>query len=209
MKVVEIFPSLQGEGQQMGLPTVFVRFSGCNLRCEWCDTKYAYDEGEEMDIGRIVEEIRESGIRRVCLTGGEPTLQEEIMDLIKALNGYDISIETNGSKDITPLLEFTDIMISLDIKCPSSGMSHSNILDNIDRLRPTDQLKFVIADEKDYEYAKDILKKHTPLFPVIFTPVGGTEGLDDLAETVLEDRLNVRVLPQLHKIIWPEEDRGK
>jgi 7-carboxy-7-deazaguanine synthase len=209
MKVVEIFPSLQGEGRQMGLPTVFVRFSGCNLRCEWCDTKYAYEEGEDKDVTQVVSEINALGIKWVCLTGGEPMLQEELTDLIKALNGYDVSIETNGSKDITPLLEFPDLLISLDIKCPSSGMSHSNILDNIDKLRPTDQLKFVIADGKDFEYAKKILQKHTPLFPVIFTPVNGTEGLDELAEMVLEAGLNVRILPQLHKIIWPEESRGR
>ncbi len=136
-------------------------------------------------------------------------LQEDLLDLIKALDGYDISVETNGSKDITPLLEFSNLLISLDIKCPSSGMSHSNVLDNLDRLRPTDQLKFVIADQKDYEYARGLIEKHTPTFPVIFTPVGGIGGLDEVAEMVMEDRLNVRVLPQLHKLIWPNEDRGR
>ena len=211
----------------MGLPTVFVRFSGCNLRCSWCDTQYAYEEGTDMSVEDVVREITDLKIARICLTGGEPMLQEGVLELIRALEDFHVSIETNGSISVEPLLEFPYLVISMDIKCPSSGMVHSNILGNVSHLRPVDQLKFVIDDEDDYAYAKDIIEKYTPLCPVIFTPVGGTVGLDDrkeakaslgaevralqrLAELVLQDRLdNVRVLPQLHKLIWPDEEKGR
>ncbi len=227
MKVSEIFPSLQGEGLLMGIPTTFIRFTGCNLRCVWCDTKYAYDEGEDQSVDDIVNAVSSFGIKRVCLTGGEPLLQKELMELINALVGFEISVETNGSLDISPLLERPGVLISLDIKCPSSEMMDSNLFDNISKLRGSDQMKFVIKDENDYDYAKMILEKYVPQCSIIFTPVGGVDELDDrevakassgaeervlqrLAELVLQDGLTeVRVLPQLHKLIWPNDDRGR
>lgn len=203
MKVCEIFKSIQGEGVTVGLPTTFVRLTGCNLRCDWCDTKYAYEEGEEMGIPDILAKVQELGNEQVCVTGGEPLCQGETPSLVDRLieKGYLVTLETNGSKSIEPLQCSSNLMISLDIKCPSSGESGKMNFSNIVLLSPNDQLKFIIADRRDYDYAKEILKKHRPLCNIVMTPVGGRD-LKELAEWALEDGLGVRVLPQLHKIIW-------
>ncbi len=203
MRISEIFYSLQGEGILTGLPTIFVRTSGCNLRCTWCDTQFAYEGGGEIEVVHIVSNLEDFPVKRVCITGGEPLLQDELPILISRLldSGYEVSIETNGSKSIRGYLEFDSLVISLDIKCPGSEMHESMDLSNIQRLRKTDQLKFVIADEVDYEYAKVILAQHEPQCNVIIMPVGGTD-LKALAEWVLRDGLDVRTLPQLQKIIW-------
>ncbi len=206
MKVCEIFKSIQGEGVTVGLPTTFVRLTGCNLRCDWCDTKYAYEEGDEMGIPDILVKVQESGNEQVCVTGGEPLNQDETPTLVDRLieKGYLVTLETNGSKSIEPLQCSSNLMISLDIKCPSSGESGKMNFLNIVLLSPNDQLKFIIADRKDYDYAKEILKKHRPLCNIVMTPVGG-RGLKELADWALEDGLGVRVLPQLHKIIWGDQ----
>jgi 7-carboxy-7-deazaguanine synthase len=203
VKVNEIFHSIQGEGATMGLPTTFVRLSGCNLDCSWCDTRYAREEGEEMSFEDVLENVKALGCEQVCVTGGEPLHQSETPRLVDMLldAGFLVTVETNGSYNIETLECSPALMVSMDVKCPSSGESERMLLSNIELLGPTDQLKFVIQDRQDYEYAKDIVDVHRPGCVVVFTPVGGTE-LKELAKWVLSDGLRVRVLPQLHKIIW-------
>lgn len=206
MKVVEIFFSLQGEGVLMGTPTTFVRFAGCNLDCAWCDTRYAREGGEEMSIEQILTKVEASGTPFVCLTGGEPMLQDDIYRLIQALldDSYHITIETNGSMPLQRLPNSDEILISMDVKCPSSGMSDKMDPENLEFLSPRDQLKFIIADRVDYLYAKKVMRESEINAPIIMTPVGGTD-LKQLAEWVLRDKLMVRVMPQLHKLIWGEK----
>jgi 7-carboxy-7-deazaguanine synthase len=203
MKINEIFYSLQGEGILIGVPTTFIRTTGCNLRCSWCDTKYAYEEGKEMSIEEIVAKVKDFPAIYISITGGEPLIQKDTINLIQRLNdaGYEICLETNGSKSIEELPCLDSLMISLDIKCPSSGMHEEMEFSNLELLSPNDQLKFIIDDENDYKYAKNIIAKYGPICSIIMMPVGGKE-LKNLAEWVLKDRLKVRVLPQLHKLIW-------
>ena len=213
MKVCEMFYSLQGEGLDTGLPTVFVRAVGCNLRCGWCDTKYAYDGGSEWRIERLEKRIASYKCRRVCLTGGEPLLQPDAPALISLLlgDGYSISVETNGSlpvKDIIALDSGGRLRVSMDLKCPSSKMEDRMMLANMAVLREADQVKFVLSDMKDYEHARAVLKAHPTRAAVIFQPVWGRRP-DRFAEAVLRDGLDVRVLVQLHKIIWGARTKGK
>jgi 7-carboxy-7-deazaguanine synthase len=204
MEISEVFFSIQGEGVDIGLPTVFVRVSRCNLECNWCDTTYSWEPGEERKVPDIVEEVMSYGVKRVCISGGEPLLQaDEVTQLVEALEaeGCEIAIETNGSIDIElvprgPLTHFI-----MDLKCPSSGMQDRNLFTNVANMRSDDVLKFVIAHQEDYIYAKRLLERQRPPCPVVFQPVGGLD-LRDLAERVLEDRLDVRVLLQLHRYIW-------
>ena len=204
MIVNEIFLSIQGEGKEIGLPTVFVRLTGCNLRCSWCDTKYAFTEGKEMKIQDIMEEVERYGIKRVCLTGGEPLLQEGSRILMKELldKGYHIVLETNGSLPIDAVDE--RVLISMDWKTPSSREQDKMLESNLKYLKKKDQLKFVIADEGDYRYALHIIESHELGTEIIFQPLGGM-NLRWLAERIIEDRVDVRVLPQLHKVIWGDE----
>ncbi|MCQ5376064.1 MAG: radical SAM protein [Methanomassiliicoccales archaeon] len=206
MKISEIFYSLQGEGILIGTPTAFVRTSGCNLRCKWCDTIYAQTgEGVERTVIEIIEAIKGFGTRYVCVTGGEPLLQKDIFKLINTLldNDYKVSVETNGSISIEEMPCSEDLMVSMDIKCPSSGMADKMDLGNLELLSPLDQLKFVVADKKDMQYAKEIIQKYEIQATIIMTPVGGLD-LKPVADWVLDNKLQVRVLPQLHKIIWGE-----
>lgn len=201
MKICETFVSIQGEGLMMGAPTLFIRTSGCNLDCSWCDTKYAFGDGRETDVAQLVEMA--AGISHVCVTGGEPMLQEELPELLEALisEGKHVVLETNGSMDVSRLPKDRNLMISMDIKCPSSGMSERMLASNIAVLGEKDQLKFIIGDDSDFEFATDVLRAYMPGTNVIFSPVGGMD-LRPLAEEVLRRKLEVRVLPQLHKIIW-------
>ncbi len=203
MKVNEMFTSIQGEGIYIGVLMFFVRLTGCNLRCEWCDTEYAFYEGEEMSIDSIIKKVEESGMKWVCITGGEPLLQEEVYKLIDILlrKEYKVLLETNGSILIDKLPTEENLVISLDIKTPSSKMERAMRFENLNYLGPKDFVKFVIMDENDFEYAKKIIEKYEIDKEIIFQPVGGT-NLKWLAEKVVEEHLNVRVLPQLHKIIW-------
>ncbi len=204
MKIVETFLSIQGEGLQMGRLTYFIRAAGCNLRCSWCDTGYALEPSDaksQMSVPEIMALI--GNVRSVCLTGGEPLLQYDAKELISAMvsAGKVLVLETNGSVSIAGLPDSRNLIISMDIKCPSSGMQDRMDLDNLAHLGSKDQLKFVIADGRDYDYAVAFIRKHPTEANVIFSPVGGI-GLKDIAERVVADRLDVRVLPQLHKIIW-------
>ena len=201
MKICEMFRSIQGEGKLIGVPTYFIRSIGCNLDCAWCDTKYSFDGGTEMSVDEIVESAKDE--RNVCLTGGEPMIQKEFPELLDKLlaAGKHVTIETNGSVSIKDLPDSENILVSMDIKCPSSKMAERMDWNNLALLKPKDQLKFVLADEGDFEFAVDIVKRYNPNTEIIFSPVGGLE-VRPIAERVVESGLNVRVLLQLHKIIW-------
>jgi len=203
MKIIEMFYSIQGEGIQIGLPTFFVRTSGCNLRCSWCDTKYAYYGGREVTPEKIVDAAKKYPIRRVSITGGEPLLQKDLNDTIKKFleEDYEILIETNGSLSIEDIPISRKIVISLDIKCPSSGMTDMMKYSNLKLLKKKDQLKFVIKDRKDFDFALDIIEKYRPKTNIIFQPVGG-KNIKKIVEWTLTSSHDIRVLPQLHKLIW-------
>jgi 7-carboxy-7-deazaguanine synthase len=207
MKIYSIFKSLQGEGLTIGAPTTFIRTSGCPLRCTYCDTPQAFDKGEQMTLDAIMKKVKQLRCRHVCLTGGEPMAQKEAPKLIQMLidQGYHLVLETNGAMPLDELPCVENLTISMDIKCPSSGESDKMLFENLDVLGPTDQLKFIISDDRDYEYAKEVIEKHAPKCEIILTPVGGKD-LKTLAEKVLKDDLDARVLPQLHKFIWGDED---
>lgn len=205
MKICEYFRSLQGEGIMIGVPTYFIRTAGCNLRCKWCDTTYAQEEpGMDADVDEIMEIIGDA--KNVCITGGEPLLQKDMPELLRRLmrEGKYIVIETNGSVDLSNVPDSPNILISMDIKCPSSGMEKKMCLSNLKILTMKDQLKFVIADKKDFYYAVRFLEEHPVSTNIIFSPVGGMD-LQPIADEVVMRKLDVRVLPQLHKIIWGDK----
>lgn len=209
LEITEIFRSIQGESSWAGLPCTFVRLTGCNLRCSYCDTRYAYGEGRLMEIGDILDRVRELGCGLVEVTGGEPLVQEETPALVRKLieDGYTVLLETNGSLDIGAVDARCARIV--DIKCPSSGMAGRNDLRNLERLGDRDELKFVIGDRRDYEFAKEILAKLPAAgLKAGFSPVFGTLSPRLLAGWILEDRLPVRLNIQLHKIIWDPEARG-
>jgi 7-carboxy-7-deazaguanine synthase len=206
MQINEIFYSIQGEGVHIGIPMVFVRFTGCNLRCEWCDTQYAFFEGKKMSLEDVRKEIKKYKVKWVCITGGEPLLQEEVYPLIYSLlkEEYRILIQTNGS---IPLLDIPcedTIFINMDIKTPSSKMQDRLLESNIELLGKKDSIKFVILDDDDYNFTKQFLKEHQTEGEIIIQPEGN-KNYKVLVEKVLKDRLNVRVLPQLHKLIWGDQ----
>ncbi len=207
MEISEIFLSIQGEGVDIGLPTVFIRTSKCNLQCSWCDTKYSWEPGEERTEESILEEVLSYGVNLVCISGGEPMLQaEEVTKLVSMLEAKEVEvlIETNGSIDLDDITRGDLTRFCMDLKCPSSGMQDRNLFTNLTKLRSNDVLKFVIAHQEDYIFARKMLERNTPKCKVVFQPVGGLD-LRDLAERVLEDRLDVRVLLQLHRYIWGDQ----
>jgi 7-carboxy-7-deazaguanine synthase len=210
MKVCEIFTSIQGESTFAGVPCMFIRMTGCNLRCSYCDTAYAYEEGTELSEKEIVERIQALGLRTVEITGGEPLLQEEVLPLVKNLadRGYRVLIETNGSRDIQGLDRRA--VIILDVKTPGSGMAGELKLSNLSFLKPEDEVKFVIADRRDYEWSRDFVREHvlTKRCTVLFSPVFGTMEPQALSQWILHDRLEVRLNLQLHKYIYGPETRG-
>jgi 7-carboxy-7-deazaguanine synthase len=212
LKVNEIFYSIQGESSFAGRPCVFVRLTGCNLRCSYCDTRYAYDEGEYLAIPAVISKVQTYQCLLVEITGGEPLLQEETPVLIHTLieQGYTVLLETNGSLDIS-CVDSRCVKI-LDIKCPSSGQAQFNDLLNLQRLSERDEVKFVIGDRGDYDYARQIVRQmhespHGTLC-IHFAPVFDKMKSDDLARWILDDHLPVRLQLQCHKIIWDHELRG-
>jgi 7-carboxy-7-deazaguanine synthase len=212
LKVNEIFYSIQGESLYSGLPCLFVRLSGCNLRCSYCDTRYAYDDGQWMNISEIIVHLSSYTCPLVEVTGGEPLCQVGTPVLISQLldNGYTVLLETNGSKDISKV-DPRCIRI-IDIKCPGSGESDKNDLKNLTRLSKNDQVKFVISDRKDYEFAKNIIFSTwtQPLpVPVLFSAVHQALKPELLAQWILEDNLDVRLQVQLHKVLWPDDEKGR
>ena len=213
IRVREIFYSIQGESSFAGTPCVFVRLTGCNLRCTYCDTVYAYDGGADMEIGAILNQVERFACPLVEITGGEPLLQSDTPLLAQSLldRDFTVLIETNGSLDIDMLPE--GVIRIMDIKCPSSGEQGRNDLQNLRRLRTSDEIKFVIADRADYDFAKRMLQliPETPGEKQIihFSAVSQRLAPRELADWMLEDRLPVRLQVQLHKILWPGEERGR
>lgn len=209
MKVNEFFLSVQGESLSAGFPTIFVRFTGCNLRCNYCDTRYSYDDGIEMSPENILEEIKKLHYNRVCLTGGEPLLQKDLEKLLKMLDDYTVSIETNGSIKLNNLdIPNRKYSFVLDIKTPSSGCAEEMVLDNLELLDEKDEIKFVIGDRTDYEWSKNIILKHYKKGVVTFSPVYNKIDYAKMVKWILDDRLNVRFQLQLHKFIWGPDMSG-
>ena len=210
LRINEIFFSLQGETSRTGLPTVFVRLTGCPLRCGYCDTAYAFHEGLTRNVGDVVAEVSRHRTRYVCVTGGEPLAQKSCLVLLTRLAdaGFSVSLETSGALDIAPV----DIRVSriVDIKTPGSGEVKKNRWSNIALLTGHDEVKFVLCDEDDYLWAVGILREHQldAKCPVLFSPVSGKLSAAALAEWILRDQLPVRMQIQLHKILW-NDTRGK
>jgi 7-carboxy-7-deazaguanine synthase len=203
MRIIEVFHSVQGEGPLTGVRTTFIRTARCNLRCTWCDTAYSFGAGRERSIASLLAEVARHRTRNVCLTGGEPLLQRESVELVRRLSerGITTVIETGGSLDVQPYLPFPNVVLSVDVKCPSSQMHGRNHWENLPHLRPSDVLKFVVADRPDYLYAKKVLRGYRGCATVVFQPVWGTDA-GRLADWVLHDRLDVRVMLQEHKVLW-------
>jgi 7-carboxy-7-deazaguanine synthase len=207
LKLTEIFLSLQGEARDAGWPTVFVRLTGCPLRCRYCDTEYAFFGGQWWDIDAILAEVAKHGARHVCVTGGEPLAQKRCIALLRRLcdAGYIVSLETSGAIDISEV----DPRVSrvVDIKTPGSGEVARNRWDNLPLLTPLDQVKFVICSRADYEWARDVLAEHRlhERCDVLFSPSHAQVSPRELADWIIEDRLPVRFQMQLHKALWGEE----
>jgi 7-carboxy-7-deazaguanine synthase len=204
MRVAEIYKSIQGESTFAGLPCTLVRFTGCNLRCVWCDTPHAFSGGEEKSRAEVLAEVQRLGVPLVLLTGGEPLLQREVPVLAADLlaQGFTVLVETGGSLDISVLPQ--GCVTILDLKCPGSGEVDRNCWENLNRLRPGDELKLVLADQSDYLWARDVLaRKELPAFvEVLLSPVHGVLDPRDLARWMLADGLRARLHLQLHKYIW-------
>jgi 7-carboxy-7-deazaguanine synthase len=207
LRITEIFYSLQGESRTVGLPTVFVRLTGCPLRCDYCDTTYAFQGGESLSLDEVLSQVAAYSPRYVCVTGGEPLAQKACPELLGRLcdTGYEVSLETSGALDISQV----DSRVSrvMDIKTPASGEETKNRYENIELLTDNDQLKFVICSREDYDWAKHKLDEYdlTSRCEVLFSPVHGDIEASELAEWILEDNLPVRMQVQLHKYLWGDQ----
>ncbi len=211
LNVNEIFSSIQGESTRAGMPCVFVRLSGCSLNCRWCDTRYASEEsGTTMGLDEIVEKVNEMGPRYVTITGGEPLEQKATPELARRLlaAGFTVGVETNGAEDIGSLPD--GVIRVMDVKCPSSRMDRRMNAANFAKLRGTDEVKFVLADRADYEFARHVIetRNFSDTCAVLLSPIVTELRPADLAEWILFDNLNVRLQLQLHRWIWPGQDRG-
>ncbi len=210
VRLTEIFYSLQGEAARSGLPTVFIRLTGCPLRCTWCDTEYAFTGGSPTSIASILGEVAQYPTRHVCVTGGEPLAQKSCLALLTALcdAGYDACLETSGALDIAPV----DPRVAriMDLKAPGSGECGKNLITNIDALRAIDEIKIVIASRADFDWARDVIAEHklTQRCDVVLSPVANQQNPTELAEWILAAGLNVRLQLQLHKLLW-NDARGK
>ena len=209
LRVTEIFHSIQGESSHAGRPCIFVRLAGCNLRCRWCDSEYTFTGGERMSIDNVVERVRGYGCDLVEVTGGEPLAQPEAFALIERLcqEGFEVLVETSGSIDIAPADRRAKII--LDVKCPGSGEVEKNYWPNLDQLRPHDEIKFVIADRADYEWARGVIEtRKLAGRTILFSPVWEELALKPLAEWMLADGVPARLQTQLHKHIWGADVKG-
>ena len=210
LKVNEIFYSIQGESTHAGERCVFVRLTYCNLRCTYCDTEYAFYEGEDRSVDEIIEEVKKHDCNLVEITGGEPLMQDESKELISKLcdMGFEVMLETGGSLPVKDVDR--RVKIIFDLKCPSSGMMKKNLLENIRYLKSNDEIKFVIGDRGDYDWANEIISEYklTDNFTVIFSPVFGEIESVELVNWILNDKLNVRFQLQIHKFIWEPDKRG-
>ena len=204
LRLTEIFFSLQGEAARAGLPTVFVRLTGCPLRCVWCDTTFSFSGGEPATIDSILARVAKYPARQVCVTGGEPLAQKECLPLLSALcdAGYEVSLETSGALDIAGV----DPRVArvMDLKAPDSGEGDKNRWENLGLLTPRDEIKIVVASRTDYEWARELIRERRldTLCPVLLSPAQGLVDPTALAEWILEDGLNVRLQLQLHKLLW-------
>lgn len=207
LRITEVFLSLQGEARDAGWPTVFIRLTGCPLRCTYCDTAYAFHGGQWRSIDSLVTETRAFGVRHVCVTGGEPLAQKRCLTLLERLcdAGFEVSLETSGAIDIAPV--DTRVSRILDIKTPASGEAARNLWGNLAHLTAHDQVKFVICDRADYDWAVDVLRREAldTRCVVWFSPSKGQLSERDLADWIVEDRLPVRFQMQLHKLLWNDE----
>ena len=208
LNITEIFYSLQGEAKEVGIPTVFVRLTGCPLRCNYCDTAYAFKGNNPLSIQHILDKIAQYSTQYVCVTGGEPMAQSNCLKLLDVLidNDYKVSMETSGSIDIAPVN--SKVSIVMDIKTPSSTEEHQNRYENLSILKNKDQLKFVIASRSDFDWCTEILENHEVESEVLFSPVYESLRPVELADWILEKKLNVRLQVQLHKILWGDQ-KGK
>ncbi|KEO82140.1 radical SAM protein [Tumebacillus flagellatus] len=217
MRLNELFLSIQGETSSAGLPTIFVRFTGCNLRCTYCDTKYSYYEGDPITPEQVMEQIRALKVKRVCLTGGEPLIQprqetQVLLDML-ANEGYEVSIETDGSIDISKYTMHENQRFIVDMKVPSSGMSERMHWANLRHLVPNrDEVKFVVGNREDYEWCTNLVREYdldpAKGYQLIFSPIFREIELEQLVNWILEDGLDARFQVQLHKIVWDPDKRG-
>ena len=207
LRITEIFHSIQGEADAIGWRTVFVRLTGCPLRCVWCDTEYSFYGGDWRDIDDIVAEVASHGAKHVCVTGGEPLAQKRCLILLTRLcdAGHDVSLETSGALDVAQV--DPRVRKVMDLKAPDSGEAKRNLWSNIEHLLPHDQVKIVIASRADYEWARDVVAEHglVQRCMVLFSPVHGAIKPRELAEWIIEDKLDVRFQLQLHKLLWNDE----
>ncbi len=211
LTINEIFYSIQGESTYAGRPCVFVRLTACDLRCSWCDTTYAFHEGHKRTLADVMEEVDRFDCPLVEVTGGEPLLQEDVYPLMEALldRGRTVMLETGGHRSTARVPR--PVVTILDVKCPGSGEAHRNDWSNLDRLRPHDEVKFVVKDRDDYEYARDVIARHRlagRAGAIHLSPVHGVLDARTLSEWVLADRLPARVQLQIHKFIWDPGTRG-
>ena len=204
LRLTEIFFSLQGEAARAGLPTVFVRLTGCPLRCTWCDTTYSFTGGEAATVDSILAEVAKYPTRHVCVTGGEPLAQKECLSLLSALcdAGYDVALETSGAIDIAGV--DPRVACIMDLKAPDSGESTKNRWENLTHLDTRDEIKIIIASRGDYDWARQAIREHRldTICPVLLSPAAGLVEPTALAGWILEDGLNVRIQLQLHKLLW-------
>ncbi len=208
LNITEIFYSLQGEAREVGLPSVFIRLTGCPLRCSYCDTEYAFKGNNLMDVDAIMADVRQYNTRYVCVTGGEPLAQINCHILLDSLikDNYHVSLETSGSIDISEVNP--GVSIVMDIKTPSSNEAAQNLYNNIEKLQEKDQLKFVIGSRRDFDWSVDILQQYPTQAGVLFSPVFDQITPTQLANWIIEDQLNVRMQVQMHKLLWGDE-KGK
>ena len=208
--VNEIFYSIQGESTHVGRPCAFVRLTGCNLRCSWCDTAYAFHEGQAMSLDEVLDKVRAYGCRLVEVTGGEPLLQPAVLPLMERLvaEGYEVLLETGGSLSIADVP--AGVKRIVDVKCPGSGEAQRNLWQNLEGLRDGDELKFVLASREDYLWAREQVAQRglERKVPILFSPVHETLDPAEMARWILEDGLAVRAQVQLHKLLWPAATRG-
>lgn len=210
LKVNEIYYSIQGESSKAGLPCVFVRLTYCNLRCSYCDTEYAFNDGTDMTADSIMDEIKKFDCKLIEITGGEPLFQKESIDLMKRLcdDGFDVMLESNGSLPINEVDK--RVMIIMDLKCPSSKMMEKNHYENLDYIKPGDEIKFVIGSPDDYNWVKEIIFKYDlcEKCSILFSVVFGSLEPVKLVEWILKDNLKVRFQLQMHKFIWEPKAKG-
>lgn len=209
IRLIELYASVQGESTLAGRPCVFVRTAGCNLRCSWCDSTWTFTGGEHRSFDDIVEELHRIGIPLVELTGGEPLIHKASIPLLQRFvdEGFEVMLETSGSISIERVPK--EVHIVLDLKAPDSDEEGANLLENLDHLKPSDDVKLVLASRRDYEWAREMTATHElGRFNLLFSPVHGSVDPADLANWIVEDRLPGRLQLQMHKFIWPPETRG-